>query len=92
MNKSALSDLITNKKVYLSKKDIDESIAEILLFMGDSLAIGNRIEIRGFGSFSSRVREARIARNPKTGKAIRVNSKYHPYFRASKSLKTSLKN
>ena len=68
MNKSALSDLITNKKVYLSKKDIDESIAEILLFMGDSLAIGNRIEIRGFGSFSSRVREAfRLAEEERPG-------------------------
>ena len=53
---------------------------------------GKRIEIRGFGTFSTRKRETRIARNPKTGRAIKVNSKYHPYFRAAKSLKTSLKD
>jgi len=90
MNKSDLVELIT-KSSYLTKKDIDECISEVLNFVSNSLEIGKRIEVRGFGTFSSRKRETRMARNPKTGTAIRVNSKYHPYFRAAKSLKTSLK-
>ena len=91
MNKSNLVELITNKNTYLTKKDIDESLSEILDFASDSLEKGKRIEIRGFGTFSTRKRETRIARNPKTGTAIKVQSKYHPYFRAAKSLKTILK-
>tara|TARA_B110000008_G_C16565113_1_gene401914 strand:+ start:248 stop:526 length:279 start_codon:yes stop_codon:yes gene_type:complete len=91
MNKSDLVELITNKNTYLTKKDVDECLSEVLNFASDSLRKGKRIEVRGFGTFSTRKRATRIARNPKTGTAIRVNSKYHPYFRAAKSLKTALK-
>jgi len=56
------------------------------------LSQGERIEIRGFGSFSVRKRDKRIGRNPKTGKHISVEKKYHPYFRASKDVKETLKN
>ena len=52
----------------------------------------DRVEMRGFGSFSTRERKARLARNPKTGSSITVSSKFHPYFRASKSLRESLNN
>ena len=92
MNKSDLVELITNKNTYLTRQDIDECFSEVLDFVSDSLKNGNRIEIRGFGTFSTRKRETRMARNPKTGAALKVNSKYHPYFRAAKSLKTSLKD
>ena len=92
MNKSDLVELITKKNTYLTKKDIDECLTAILVFASDSLGSGKRIEVRDFGTFSTRKRETRIARNPKTGTAIKVNSKYHPYFRASKSLKTRLKD
>ena len=92
MNKSDLVELITNKSTYLTKKDIDECLSEVINFCSDSLEKGKRIEIRGFGTFSTRRRETRIARNPKTGTAIKVKSKYHPYYRAGKSLKTSLKD
>ena len=91
MNKSDLVELISNRSTYLTKKDIDECISEILDFTSISLKKGNRIEIRGFGTFSTRKRNTRMARNPKTGTAIKVNSKNHPYFRAAKFLKTSLK-
>jgi len=92
MNKSDLVELITNKSTYLTKRDIDECLSVILDFASDSLEKGKRIEVRGFGTFSTRKRKARIARNPKNGTAIKVNSKYHPYFRSAKSLKTSLKD
>ena len=52
----------------------------------------DRVEMRGFGSFSTRERKARLARNPKTGSSITVSSKFHPYFRASKSLREALNN
>ena len=92
MNKSDLVELITNKNTYLTKRDIDECLSVILDFASDSLEKGKRIEVRGFGTFSTRKRKTRIARNPKTGTAIKVNSKHHPYFRAAKSLKTILKD
>jgi len=90
MNKSYLVQKLTDKNNYLTKKDLEDSVTEILNYVSKSLAEGNRIEIRGFGSFSIRERRARMARNPKTGYAIKVNSKYHPYFRAAKSLKLGL--
>jgi integration host factor subunit beta len=51
---------------------------------------GNRVEIRGFGTFSVKHRNQRIGRNPKTGKSIQIDKKYHPYFRSSKLLKETL--
>jgi integration host factor subunit beta len=90
MNKSSLVESINNKVDYLTKKDIEDGINEILSFSSNTLALGNRIEIRAFGTFSTRQRKTRMARNPKTGTSIKVNSKYHPYFRAAKSLKLGL--
>ena len=92
MNKSDLVESIANRSTYLTKKDIEDCLSEVLDFASDALQKGKRIEVRGFGTFSTRKRGPRIARNPKTGTAIKVNSKYHPYFRAAKSLKTSLKD
>ena len=77
---------------FTSKPQISLAIDSILESIVDAVALDNKVEIRGFGTFSTRKRETRIARNPKTGTAIKVNSKYHPYFRAAKSLKTSLKD
>ena len=90
MNKSELIDVVANKSDYLSHQDTEDSINLILNFLSSSLAIGNRAEVRGFGTFSIRKRNKRIARNPKSGKSIEIQAKYHPYFRASKSLKKSL--
>ena len=92
MNKSDLIDKLAEKSTYLTKKDIEKSVSEILNCVSNSLSQGNRIEIRGFGTFSIRKRNTRMARNPKTGSAIKVNSKYHPYFRAAKYLKSGLKD
>ena len=92
MNKSEIGREISNKNSLLSKVDIETSTNLILNFISTSLSIGDRIEIRGFGSFSVRNRKKRIARNPKTGKAISVSTKNHPYFRASKNLKEAVNN
>ena len=87
MNKSHLIKNLIKRNEFLSKNDIEHSINLILESIGDSLSDGGRVELRGFGSFSTRKRNKRISRNPKTGKSISVDEKNHPYFRASKNLK-----
>tara|TARA_Y100000590_G_C15736619_1_gene1018734 strand:+ start:3186 stop:3464 length:279 start_codon:yes stop_codon:yes gene_type:complete len=90
MNKSEIIENLSNKNQYSSRKDLEESLHLIVDFITSSLADRNRVEIRGFGTFSTRQRNQRIARNPKTGTSIKVQKKLHPYFRAAKNLKESL--
>jgi len=92
MNKSEIIENLYKNNKFHSKKDIEDSVDLLIDSLTKSLSDGDRVELRGFGTFSTRKRETRIGRNPKTGTAIKVNSKYHPYFRAAKSLKTSLKD
>ncbi len=92
MNKSELTTLLSKKNDLLHEDDIGASIKLIVECLSDSLSKRNRIEIRGFGSFSVRTRKERIGRNPKTGKSISVSTKFHPYFRASKSLRETINN
>ena len=92
MNKSDLAHKMSKKLMYLKKNDIDEATNKLTDLISTTLIKKDRVEIRGFGSFSTRERKARLARNPKTGSSITVSSKFHPYFRASKSLRESLNN
>ena len=91
MNRSELISNLIERNQFLSKNDVEDSISLILNSVSNTLAQGGRVELRGFGSFSTRKRNARVARNPKTGKSIAVQNKFHPYFRASKALKDTLK-
>tara|TARA_Y200000002_G_C22565701_1_gene614399 strand:- start:95 stop:373 length:279 start_codon:yes stop_codon:yes gene_type:complete len=90
MNKSKIIDNLSSKSDIFSADDIEKSIHTIIKFISESLAKTNRVEIRNFGTFSTRKRQRRISRNPKTGTSILVEAKFHPYFRASKYLKESL--
>ena len=90
MNRSDLIKKINIKSSNLTKQDVKESINKTLECLSESLAAGKRVEIRNFGTFSIRSRKARVGRNPKTGKAVNVRRKFHPYFRASKGLKANL--
>ena len=90
MNKSNLLEKLKLKKNSFSEEDLESSINLILQFISSTLAEANRVEIRNFGTFSARKREKRLSRNPKTGTSVLVESKNHPYFRASKNLKKSL--
>tara|TARA_Y100001970_G_scaffold44453_1_gene55518 strand:- start:4554 stop:4832 length:279 start_codon:yes stop_codon:yes gene_type:complete len=92
MNRSNLISNLAEKNKYLSKSDIEDSVKLILANVSDTLAQRGRVEFRGFGSFSVRQRNKRISRNPKTGKSISVQEKFHPYFRASKNLKEVINN
>ena len=91
MNRSELISNLIERNQFLSKNDVEDSINLILKSISNTLAQGGRVELRGFGSFSTRKRNARVARNPKTGKSIAVQNKFHPYFRASKALKDTIK-
>jgi integration host factor subunit beta len=73
-----------------SLKEGKEILELILSAMAHAISKGDRVEIRGFGSFATRVRRARIGRNPKTGVLVSVPAKRVPYFRPSKDLRASL--
>ncbi len=90
MNKSDLIKKISDRKDHLNEDDFYKTVNKILSLISKSLSYGDRVEIRNFGTFSVRSREQRVSRNPKTGTAVLVSPKHHPYFRASKHLKESL--
>ena len=92
MNKSDLVIKISRKLVHFKRVDIEEATDQLTTLIFNALSRNDRVEIRGFGTFSTRKRGARLARNPKTGSSIAVNSKFHPYFRASKLLRQLVNN
>ena len=92
MNKSDLIKTISLQTDSVKKNDIEESVNQLINFISNSLLEKNRLEIRGFGTFSSRNRPVRLARNPKTGTSITVRSKFYTYFRPSKLLKQQVNN
>jgi integration host factor subunit beta len=87
MTKSELIELIASKQVQLSAKDVELAVKTILEHMSQTLSTGERIEIRGFGSFSLHYREPRRGRNPKTGDAVQLTGKYVPHFKPGKELR-----
>lgn len=87
MTKSELFERIAEQKTHISNKIIEYAVKEMIEQMSISLSKGDRIEIRGFGSFSLHYRSSRIGRNPKTGKKIELNEKYIPYFKPGKQLR-----
>ena len=91
MNRSDLLDNISKRIVNVKRSDVEESVNHLISIISNTLYEKNRVEIRGFGTFSSRFRSIRLARNPKTGTSITVDSKFHIYFRPSKLLKQEVK-
>ncbi len=87
MTKSELIELIASKQQHLAYKDVELSVKTLLEHMSEALASGERIEIRGFGSFSLHHRPPRIGRNPKTGDPVALPGKYVPHFKPGKQLR-----
>jgi integration host factor subunit beta len=87
MTKSELIEAIAAKQTQLSLKDVELAVKSVLEQMSDALSSGERIEIRGFGSFSLHYREPRLGRNPKTGDAVDLTGKYVPHFKPGKELR-----
>lgn len=87
MTKSELIARLAERFPQLVAKDADLSVKMILDAMSEALAKGDRIEIRGFGSFSLNYRPPRLGRNPKTGAKVEVPAKHVPHFKAGKELR-----
>lgn len=87
MTKSELIDVLAAAQDHLPYKDVEEAVRKILDRMSGALATGERIEIRGFGSFSLHYRPPRIGRNPKTGDAVALAGKHVPHFKPGKELR-----
>lgn len=87
MTKSELIESLSHKLDQFSHKDIELAVNTILDSMIDVLAQGQRIEIRGFGSFSLHQRKARMGRNPKTGEQVPLPAKHVPHFKPGKQLR-----
>ncbi len=87
MTKSELIEVLAHEKSDLSFKDVEAAVKALLEHMSESLADGERIEIRGFGSFSLHYRPPRTGRNPKTGAAVELAGKYVPHFKPGKELR-----
>ncbi len=87
MTKSELIDIIARKQSHLAYKDVELSVKTLLEQMSLALASGERIEIRGFGSFSLHFRPPRTGRNPKTGDSVSLPGKYVPHFKPGKELR-----
>lgn len=87
MTKSELIEILARKNPQVSTSDVELAVKSIIEHMSYSLSSGERIEIRGFGSFSLHFRPPRTGRNPKTGDAVELSSKYVPHFKPGKELR-----
>ncbi|CAD7382084.1 MULTISPECIES: integration host factor subunit beta [Xanthomonas] len=87
MTKSELIEILAQRQAHLKADDVDLAVKSLLEMMGQALSDGDRIEIRGFGSFSLHYRPPRLGRNPKTGESVALPGKHVPHFKPGKELR-----
>jgi integration host factor subunit beta len=90
MIKSELITLIAESNPHLYQRDVERIVTTIFDEISSALSRGDRVELRGFGAFSTKERAERIGRNPRTGEAVKVDKKYVPYFKCGKELRDRL--
>lgn len=90
MIKSELIQKIADENPHLFHRDVERIVNTIFDEIIDAMASGNRVELRGFGAFSVKKREARQGRNPRTGENVPVDEKHVPFFKAGKLLRDRL--
>lgn len=90
MLRSELIDKLHHENPHLTRRDMERVVAVVLESIIQTLEQGARVELRGFGAFSTRHRDARTGRNPRTGRAVHVPEKHVPFFRAGKDLKARI--
>jgi integration host factor subunit beta len=90
MTKSELIARLAAANPHLYQRDVERIVTTIIEEISTALARGDRVELRGFGAFSVKQRGSRVGRNPRTGEAVRVSSKYVPYFKTGKQLREKL--
>ncbi len=90
MIKSELVQKIAERNPHLYQRDVENIVNAILDTITDALARGDRVELRGFGAFSVKKREARTGRNPRTGETVSVSEKVIPVFKTGKEMRIRL--
>lgn len=90
MLRSELTQLLAEENPHLFKRDVERLIDTIFSEIIEAMARGDRVELRGFGAFSVKKRDARIGRNPRTGDAVGVEQKHVPFFKTGKLLRDRL--
>ncbi len=90
MIRSELIQKIADENPHLYQRDVEQIVNTIFKEITDALASGNRVELRGFGAFSVKKRDARTGRNPRTGASVQVEEKYVPFFKTGKLLRDRL--
>ena len=92
MTKSELITYLAEENPHLYQRDVERIVTTIFEEIASALSRGDRVELRGFGAFSVKQRDARIGRNPRTGEAVQVDAKRVPYFKTGKQLRDKLNN
>ncbi len=90
MTKSELILRLAERNPHLYQRDVERIVSTIFEEVAAALARGDRVELRGFGAFSIKERNARVGRNPRTGEAVRVARKFVPFFKTGKDLRDRL--
>ena len=90
MIKSELVQKIVDENPHLYQRDVERIVGTIFDEIIDAMAEGKRVELRGFGAFSIKKRDARVGRNPRTGESVQVEEKYVPFFKTGKLLRDRL--
>lgn len=90
MIRSELIQKIADENPHLYQRDVERIVNTIFEEITDAMARGDRVELRGFGAFSVKRRDARTGRNPRTGEAVAVSEKHVPFFKTGKLLRDRL--
>jgi integration host factor subunit beta len=90
MTKSELIQRLSAANPHLHNQDLERVVNTVLEEISEALTRGERVELRGFGAFSVRERDARLGRNPRTGEKVKVPAKRTPFFKMGKELKERL--
>lgn len=90
MTKSELILRLAEQNPHLFQRDVERIVSTVFDEISSALADGDRVELRGFGAFSVKSRDARLGRNPRTGEAVAVAEKFVPFFKAGKDLRERL--
>ena len=90
MIRSELIQIITDQNPHLYQRDVERIVNTVFDEITNAMANGDRVELRGFGAFSVKRRDARVGRNPRTGAAVDVGEKHVPFFKTGKLLRDRL--
>ncbi len=90
MTKSELIQMLAERNPHLYMRDVEKIVDTIFEEITAALVRGDRVELRGFGAFSVKEREARVGRNPRTGSSVEVDAKRLPFFKTGKALRERL--